>query len=148
MQEVTLRDFLRSYKKLLPFPAEGLKVICRDDQDFYISYKKPNSTEDLRKIAQFIVQEMREAQSSSQRWEAVEPLANPVTPSPAPTGYLCEAKLLMPWESTCNNKAEPFLVANTEDGLPMGPSDWKTIHLCPIHKGVVESMGGFEIETP
>ena len=146
MQEVTLRDFLRSYKKLIPFPEGGIKIVCRDDRDFYITYKKPSTTDDLRKIAQFLAQEMRGEAPAGQQWEEVESKQS-TGQRPVPIGSRCEAKLLMPWETACNNRAEPFLVANTKDGLPMGPSDWKTVHLCELHKQVIESMGGYEVET-
>lgn len=145
MQEVSLREFLRNYKNYLPLPKEGIKIIYRAGGDFYLYPQQQTEADKLRVIAKFLAQEMRE---SHDQWEAVEPLARPVSPALTEPVILCEAKMLMPWENTCPNKAQPYLVANTEDGLPMGPSDWKTINLCPIHKGVVESMGGYEIETP
>jgi hypothetical protein len=147
MQEVVLRDFIRNYKSYLPLPREGIKLLYNNGDDFYVCPNKPETEVDkLRKIAQFLAQEMRE----SQQWETVEPLASPAQPTTivvAPPVHQCEAKLLLPWETACKNSAEKFLVANTQDGEPMNESDWKPVYLCAIHKRVVESIGGFEIET-
>lgn len=138
MQEVTLREFLRSYKNYLPVPKEGIKILYRAGGDFYLYAQPQTEADKLRVIAQFLAQEMRESKT--------EPLATPV--QSAPVQVKCEAQSLLPWEAFCKNEAKPFLVANIENGMPMDESDWKPINLCPIHKGVVEGMGGFELETP
>lgn len=36
MQQITLRDFLRNIKSYLPPPFEGLQVVRRDGEDFFI----------------------------------------------------------------------------------------------------------------
>lgn len=155
MQEITLREFLRNYKNYLPIPKEGVKINYRAGSDFYLYPQKQTEADKLRVIARFLAQELRE----SQQWETVEPLAqspaqsfgpeaNGQVPQQLAPRLVCEAKELLPWESVCQNTAEEYLVANTKDGMPMGPSDWKTVNLCPIHKKVVEGMGGFEVESP
>jgi len=157
MQEVSLRDFLRNYKSLSPVPDEGIHVICRDMEDFYI-YKHPvnpppSNTEKLRAIAEFLAAELQRI-----NWEPVErPLAakpaqtapsslpKPVTAA-APVKF-CEAKLILPWESPCKIEgSEHVAVASLKEGEPMGPEDWKEFYLCPTHRKVIEQLGDYEIE--
>ena len=150
MLEVSLREFLRNYKSHFPLPSEGIKIISRDGDDFYVCPNKPETeSSKLRLIAQFIVQEMETTPlAKPEPAQVVAQAPAPVIAPVQPAYNRCEAKLLLPWETTCNNLAQKFLVANTQDGEPMTPSDWKPVFLCAIHKGVVQGMGGFEIETP
>lgn len=158
--EISLREFLRNYKQYFPIPREGIKILYRAGMDFYLYPQKQTETDKLKIMAQFLSREMKSPtiMVNQQPYKFPEPMPGSqnqqsqqvieATTTPEVIKNKCEAKKLLPWETACNKEAHEVLVASLKDGNPMSPSDWKTVFLCDIHKGVVESMGGFEVETP
>lgn len=153
MREVILRDFLKNYKDYIPLPEEGIRIVCRDFDDFYVSPVPPKSnTEKLQGIAKFLARELQQ-----NGWEIVQrPLAQkpaqPALSTPPPVSNtaplkFCEAKTLLPWESPCKQPGTEFVaVASLKDGQPMTDDDWKELYLCPVHRKLVEKLGEFDVE--
>jgi hypothetical protein len=58
MKQITLRELLRNIKSVLPVPPEGVHVIRRDGEDFYLY---PQPIEEPKNMSQTEIEQVAKA---------------------------------------------------------------------------------------